>query len=407
MNFNIKGGGVTSPCGFKASGISTGLKHSGKKDLALIYSEKACRCAAVYTKNIVKGAPLVVTKEHLKNPTAKAVIINSGNANTCTGKTGLKNAESMCECCGNIIGIDSEDVLVASTGVIGVQLDIEKISNSIPKLVENLNENGSKDAATAIMTTDTISKTASLCFDINGKKITIGAMSKGSGMIHPNMATMLAFITTDADISQELLEKALKDSVKVSFNRISVDRDTSTNDMAIIMANGSASNPLIEDENCKEYKTFKAALKFLTVHIAKMMAKDGEGATKLVECKVINSSSEKSAETLAKSVICSNLVKTAMFGCDANWGRILDALGYSGVNFDVNKLKLSIESSKGSVSVFENGNPINFSEELAKEVLSEDEILILVDTADGKYEVSCWGCDLTYDYVKINGSYRS
>ncbi|MBA5850407.1 bifunctional glutamate N-acetyltransferase/amino-acid acetyltransferase ArgJ [Clostridium sp. cel8] len=406
MNFQIVEGGVTSPNGFKASGVSTGLKHGNKKDLALIYSEKMCNCAAVYTQNKVKGAPVIVTKEHLKNPIAQAVIINSGNANTCTGKTGIDNAEDMCKSCGNLLNLESDNVLVASTGVIGVQLDIDTIKNSIPNLVNSLGKDKYKDASRAIMTTDTVLKTASLSFKLHDKTVTIGAMTKGSGMIHPNMATMLAFITTDANISQSLLKKALKEAVKVSFNRISVDRDTSTNDMAIIMANKMAGNPAIEDEN-EDYEVFLNALKALTIHLAKLMAKDGEGATKLVECKVVNAPKEKDAERLAKSVICSSLVKTAMFGCDANWGRILDALGYAGVDFDINKLKLSICSSKGSIDVFENGYPLNFSESMAKDILSEDEILIVVDMNSGSHIVSCWGCDLTYDYVRINGSYRS
>ncbi|WP_446898960.1 bifunctional glutamate N-acetyltransferase/amino-acid acetyltransferase ArgJ [Clostridium sp. LBM24168] len=406
MNFRIEEGGVTSPKGFKSSGISAGLKAVDKKDLALIYSEKMCNSSGVYTQNRVKGAPVLVTIRHLNNFRSQAIIVNSGNANTCTGDTGIDNAEKMCSYCADLLNLKSNDVLVASTGVIGVQLNMSAIQKSVPSLVSSLSKSGYRDACFAIMTTDTVPKTISLTFKLHGKSITIGAMTKGSGMIHPNMATMLAFITTDANISPQLLDKALRKAVKISFNRISVDRDTSTNDMTLIMANGMAENPTIEKED-EDYKIFSEALKTVTVHLAKMMAKDGEGATKLVECRVTNAPDENSAEILAKSVICSNLVKTAMFGCDANWGRILDALGYAGVDFDVNKVQLSIKSSKGKIEVFKNGYPTDFSEDIAKSVLSEDEVLILVNMNSGSCVVSCWGCDLTYDYIKINGSYRS
>ncbi|MBV4416741.1 bifunctional glutamate N-acetyltransferase/amino-acid acetyltransferase ArgJ [Clostridium tyrobutyricum] len=406
MNFKITKGGVTSPKGFKSSGVSTGLKKGNKKDLALVYSKESCNSAGVYTKNRVKGAPLIVTKEHLNNSKAQAIIINSGNANTCTGDTGIKNAEEMCSCCADLLELKKEDVLVASTGVIGVQLNIDAIKKSIPDLVNSLSEDEHKNAANAIMTTDTVLKTVSLSFKIGDKTVTIGAMTKGSGMIHPDMATMLAFITTDINISTALLNKALKDSVKVSYNRISVDRDTSTNDMALILANGLAGNPVIDEEN-QDYQIFSQALNEINITLAKMMAKDGEGATKLVECKVINAPNEHDAEILSKSVICSNLVKTAMFGADANWGRVLDALGYAGVDFDINKLQLSMESSKGTIEVFKNGYPVDFSEDIAKQILSEDEILIIVNMNCGSCIVSSWGCDLTYDYIKINGDYRS
>lgn len=406
MNFKITKGGVTSPKGFKSSGVSTGLKKGNKKDLALVYSKESCNSAGVYTKNRVKGAPLIVTKEHLNNSKAQAIIINSGNANTCTGDTGIKNAEEMCSCCADLLELKKEDVLVASTGVIGVQLNIDAIKKSIPDLVNSLSEDEHKNAANAIMTTDTVLKTVSLSFKIGDKTVTIGAMTKGSGMIHPDMATMLAFITTDINISTALLNKALKDSVKVSYNRISVDRDTSTNDMALILANGLAGNPVIDEEN-QDYQIFLQALNEINITLAKMMAKDGEGATKLVECKVINAPNEHDAEILSKSVICSNLVKTAMFGADANWGRVLDALGYAGVDFDINKLQLSMESSKGTIEVFKNGYPVDFSEDIAKQILSEDEILIIVNMNCGSCIVSSWGCDLTYDYIKINGDYRS
>ncbi|MCH3963100.1 MAG: bifunctional glutamate N-acetyltransferase/amino-acid acetyltransferase ArgJ [Clostridium sp.] len=406
MNFKIEKGGVTSPKGFKASGVSAGLKSADNKDLALIYSEKMCNSAGVYTQNKVKGAPVLVTMKHLSDHKSQAIVANSGNANTCTGDKGIDNAEKMCSLCAQLLDLNPDDVLVASTGVIGVQLDISAVQKAVSPLVNSLSKSGYMDASAAIMTTDTVAKTISTTFKLHEKTVTIGAMTKGSGMIHPNMATMLAFITTDANISPQLLDKALRESVKISFNRISVDRDTSTNDMALIIANGLAENPVIEKED-DDYYIFSEALSAVTIHLAKMMAKDGEGATKLVECKVTNAPDENSAEILAKSVICSNLVKTAMFGCDANWGRILDALGYAGVDFNVNKIELSIESSSGKIDVFSNGYPTDFSEDTAKSVLSEDEVLILVNMNSGSCVVSCWGCDLTYDYVKINGSYRS
>ena len=407
MAIKIVQGGVTSPKGFLSSGIHCGIKkNKDKKDLALIISEKECNAAAVYTKNQVKGAPLLVTKEHLKNNTANAIIINSGNANTCTGDTGLDNAKKMCEFVANALNYSTEDVIVASTGVIGVQLDIDKIKDSIPSLVGSLSENGYLTSTEAIMTTDTFEKTLALEIELSGKRVTIGAMAKGSGMIHPNMATMLSFITTDINISPTLLDKALKDSVNISYNRISVDGDTSTNDMVTILANGLAENNLIDEEN-EDYLLFLEALKTINISLAKMIAKDGEGATKLIECTVLNAKSEEEGELLSKSVISSSLVKAAIFGSDANWGRILCALGYSGIDFDPLKVDLTFGSSAGAIKVCENGSPLNFSEEIAKNILLEKEVQILVDMKAGKNSVTCWGCDLTYDYVKINGDYRS
>ncbi|MHC6179842.1 bifunctional ornithine acetyltransferase/N-acetylglutamate synthase [Clostridium sp. JNZ X4-2] len=406
MKFQIIEGGVTSPKGFLSSGISCGLKGENLKDLALIKSIKLCNSAGVYTKNKVKGSPLLVTKKHLENKSAQAIIANSGNANTCTGEEGIKNAEQMCEYAAKELGIESDDVLVASTGIIGFKLNIGAIKNAVPELVEKLDKQGYSDASKAIMTTDTVQKTMALKLEIGGKTATVGVMAKGSGMIHPNMGTMLSFITTDINISSELLEKALKESVKVSYNRVSVDGDTSTNDMVLILANGLAGNPVIEEEN-DDYKVFLEALKKLNIKIAKMIAKDGEGATKLIECRVLNAADEEEAEILGKSVICSSLVKTAFFGCNANWGRILDAVGYSGVDFDINKLQVSMESSKGNVLVFKDGEPVNFSNDKAADILSQDEVSIILNFNSGSCSVCCWGCDLTYDYIKINGSYMS
>ncbi|ADK15213.1 MULTISPECIES: bifunctional glutamate N-acetyltransferase/amino-acid acetyltransferase ArgJ [Clostridium] len=406
MNFEIIEGGVTSPKGFVSAGISCGIKKRNSKDLALIKSISPCNSAGVYTKNIVKGAPLIVTKKHLENKKAQAVIANSGNANTCTGEEGLKNAEEMCEYVARELKIEKEDVLVASTGIIGVKLNIEAIKNAVPDLVKKLDKDGYKDASKAIMTTDTFQKTIAIKLELGGKTVTIGVMAKGSGMIHPNMGTMLSFITTDVNIDPDLLDKALKESVRISYNRVSVDGDTSTNDMVVILANGLAENPLINEEN-EDYKLFLQALKKLNIEVAKMIAKDGEGATKLIECKALNVSSEEKGEILGKSVICSNLVKTALFGCNANWGRILDAIGYSGVEFDINKIQVTMKSKKGSVLVFEKGEPVPFSVKEATDILSEDVIDIIINFNSGNYNVCCWGCDLTYDYVKINGEYMS
>ncbi|WP_333859859.1 bifunctional glutamate N-acetyltransferase/amino-acid acetyltransferase ArgJ [Clostridium sp.] len=406
MNLEIVEGGITSPKGFTASGISCGLKKNNLQDLALVMSTKPCNSAGVYTKNIVKGAPLLVTKEHLENKKAQAIIINSGNANTCTGEEGINHAKEMCRSVGEELQIEENNVLVASTGIIGVKLNIGAIKKAIPCLTKRLNKNGGKDAARAILTTDTFKKTLAVTFELGGKKVVIGAMAKGSGMIHPNMATMLSFITTDVNIDANLLNKALKESVRVSYNRISVDGDTSTNDMVIVMANGLAENPVIEEED-EDYNIFLQALKKLNIELAKMIAKDGEGATKLIECRIMNVAGEKEGEMLGKSVICSSLVKTALFGRSANWGRILDAIGYSGVDFDINKLEVSMESSKGSILVFKNGNPVDFSIEKSVDILSENVVGIVLNFNSGNYSVCCWGCDLTYDYVKINGSYMS
>lgn len=399
--------GVTAPKGFLASGIHCGLKKNNLKlDLALIYSEVQANAAGIYTKNKVKGAPIYITKEHLSNKKAQAIIVNSGNANTCNGNDGLVKAKRMAELQGKALRLKTSDILVASTGVIGVPLNIDAIKDGIPMLTERLSKEGYEDAATAIMTTDTYKKQLAFEFKIKDKVVTIGAMAKGSGMIEPNMGTMLSFITTDLNISGEMLSEALKESTKISYNRVSVDGDTSTNDMVLVLANGLASNEEIVEKN-DDYYTFIDVLNTLNITLAKMIAKDGEGATKLIECILSNCKSEKDAEILSKSVINSPLVKTAIFGSDANWGRILCALGYSGVNINPDKVNLSFKSSVGEVEVCKDGMPLPFDEVKAKEILLKDEIQILISMNSGKYSSKAWGCDLSYDYVKINGDYRS
>ena len=400
---------ICSPIGFKASGIHCGLKKNLlKKDLALIYSDVVASSCGVYTKNKVKGAPLIVTKHHLNNKKAQAIIINSGNANTCNGANGLSNAKKMTQLCAEELNIKNDNVLVASTGVIGVPLNIDAIKDGIPKLVNNLSSNfeEAKNAALAIMTTDTTEKQAGIQLNIGGKKVTLAAMAKGSGMIHPNMATMLSFITTDISISPSLLKEALKKSVNISYNRISVDGDSSTNDMVLIMANGLASNETINEKN-DDYNLFLEALTTLNIYISKKIAKDGEGATKLIECTVKNANSIEEAEAHSKSVITSSLVKAAIFGSDANWGRILCALGYSGIDFAPEKVDVSFASTAGEIFVCQDGASVSFNEAKAKEILLQDEIKILIDMKLASYEATTWGCDLTYDYVKINGDYRS
>ena len=383
-------------------------KNLLKKDLALIYSDVVASSCGVYTKNKVKGAPLIVTKHHLNNKKAQAIIINSGNANTCNGANGLSNAKKMTQLCAEELNIKNDNVLVASTGVIGVPLNIDAIKDGIPKLVNNLSSNfeEAKNAALAIMTTDTTEKQAGIQLNIGGKKVTLAAMAKGSGMIHPNMATMLSFITTDISISPSLLKEALKKSVNISYNRISVDGDSSTNDMVLIMANGLASNETITEKN-DDYNLFLEALTTLNIYISKKIAKDGEGATKLIECTVKNANSIEEAEALSKSVITSSLVKAAIFGSDANWGRILCALGYSGIDFAPEKVDVSFASTAGEIFVCQDGASVSFNEAKAKEILLQDEIKILIDMKLASYEATTWGCDLTYDYVKINGDYRS
>ena len=398
-------GGVTAAKGFTANGVHCGIrKNRTKRDLALIFSEVKANAAAVYTTNLVKGAPLTVTKAHISDGKAQAIICNSGNANTCNAN-GIEIAEQMSDLLGAEMNIASSDVVVASTGVIGQPLDIEPIKSGIPSLVAGLGDN-SLLAAEGIMTTDTEVKEVAVSFEIGGVECKIGGIAKGSGMIHPNMATMLVFITTDCAISSDLLQKALSTAIADTFNMVSVDGDTSTNDMVCVLANGMAGNNEITAEN-DDYNTFMKALNTVTVHLCRCIAGDGEGATKLLECKVNGAKSKEIAKTVAKSVICSSLTKAAMFGADANWGRVLCAIGYSGADVDVNKIDVSFASAKGEIPVCKNGAGIEFSEEIAKEILLEKEIDILVSLNDGEFSSTAWGCDLTYEYVKINGDYRT
>ena len=402
-------GGVCAAKGFKANGVHAGIKkNSEKKDLAIIYSESLCSVGAVYTQNKACGANITVSKEHLKDGKAKAVICNSGNANTCN-RDGIEKAKEMCKLAADVLGIDEKDVAVASTGVIGVPLNIEPIQKNIKTLIDNLghSKEHAKNAAAAIMTTDTFMKEIAYEFEIDGKIIHIGGMSKGSGMIHPNMATMLAFVTTDCNITSEMLQKALSEDVKSTYNMVSVDGDTSTNDMCVVLANGEAQNNIIDKED-DNYKIFCKALNMVNTYLSKQMAKDGEGATKLIECEVINASDIKLARKIAKSVITSNLVKAAMFGCDMNWGRISCAIGYTeDADFDINKVSINVGSKYGEMNVYKDGYGVEFSEEEALKILKEDEIKITIDMNCGTSKAVAWGCDLTYDYVKINGSYRS
>ncbi len=399
-------GGVCAAKGFRANGVHCGIrKNRTKKDLALIVSEVPASCAAVYTTNLVKGAPLTVTKNNIENGIAQAIICNSGNANTCNAN-GIQIATDMCKLVEKAIGIKETDVVVASTGVIGQPLCIDPIKNAMPVLVEGLKSDGSQGAAQAIMTTDTIEKEIAVEFTLSGKTCRMGGIAKGSGMIHPNMATMLVFLTTDAAISPEMLKKALSSDIANTFNMLSIDGDTSTNDMVAVLANGKAENTEITEDN-DDFKTFMKALNTVTVHLCRTIAGDGEGATKLLECKVSGADDEATAKTVAKSVICSSLLKAAMFGADANWGRVLCAIGYSGAQVDISKIDVAFASNKGSVCVCKNGAGVEFSEDKAKEILLESEIEILVSLGKGECSATAWGCDLTYDYVKINGDYRT
>ncbi len=398
-------GGVCAAKGFKANGIHCGIrKNRTKKDLALIVSEVPASAASVYTTNLVKGAPLTVTKKHLANGKAQAIVCNSGNANTCNAN-GIEIAEQMSELTARALQIDPTDVVVASTGVIGQPLDITPIAEGMAELVMGLGDK-STDAAEGIMTTDTVKKEVAVSFEIGGVTCTIGGIAKGSGMIHPNMATMLVFITTDCAISAEMLQKALSSDIQNTFNMTSVDGDTSTNDMVTILANGMAGNPEIVAEG-EGFTTFMKALNTVTVYLCRMIAGDGEGATRLLECTVTGAKDEKTAKVVAKSVICSSLTKAAMFGADANWGRILCAIGYSGAEVDVNKVDVSFVSTAGKIAVCKDGAGIDFSEEKAKKILLQKEIGIEITLGDGTGAATAWGCDLTYDYVKINGDYRT
>lgn len=415
LDFKYIDGGICAAKGFKASGLYCGIKKPAndtpdtkhKNDICLFASDAECNTATVYTQNKVKGAPLLVTKANLEKTGGKslAVIANSKNANTCNAD-GVQKAERMCELVADEMGIKKEEVLVASTGVIGQILPIEPIEGAVPTLVKELDYNGNIEAATAIMTTDTVKKEFAVEFVIGGKVCRIGGMAKGSGMIHPNMATTLNFITSDCAVSTEMLQKALSEIVKITYNCLSIDGDTSTNDMVILMANGLAGNDEINAEG-EEFEIFKSALCEVMATLTKMLAKDGEGATKLLECTCWGASDVDKAITIAKSVICSNLFKCAIFGEDANWGRVLCAIGYANAEFDINKVDVELGSEYGTIKVCENGAGVDFSEEKAAEILKSDEIAVYVYLNEGERCATAWGCDLTYDYVKINGDYRT
>lgn len=404
MKINDVEGGICAPTGFKAAGVPANINGKGnsKKDVCIIYSEVPAVAAGVFTLNTVKAAPLVVTQETIKEGIIQAVVVNSRNANACTGAQGLKDAKEMCRLTAKALGIAKDKVAVSSTGVIGVFLPMERIAQGIEAAAQALSPRGGSDAAAAIMTTDTCPKQTAIEVEIGGCTITIGGMSKGSGMVHPNMATILGFITTDAKISRPALEAALQKGNANSFNMISVDGDTSTNDMVLVMANGLKGNKEIQI-GTREFDQFCAALQHVLIYLAKAIARDGEGATKLLEVQIVGASSEHDAKIAARSVACSLLVKTAIFGRDANWGRILCALGYSGAVFDPSKVNLCI----GDVQVMKSGTPVQFDEDEALRVLSQNEVVILGDLQSGSSKATCWGCDLSYEYVKINGEYRT
>lgn len=405
----IRTGGVTAATGFAAAGVEAGIKYKDRKDMAVIYSERPCVLAATFTTNVVKAAPVIWDKKIVEESAfGQAVIINAGIANACTGTEGMTYCKQTAEAAAKALHIPEDAVLVASTGVIGMQLPMEKIEAGIEKLAEAKAETleAGTRAAEAIMTTDTRSKQAAAEIEAGGVKVTIGGMCKGSGMIHPNMCTMLAFVTTDAVISKELLTKIVKEDVQDTFNMVSVDGDTSTNDTLLVMANGMAENPEIK-EGTKEYEAFKEALHYINESLAKMMAGDGEGATALFETTVIGAATKEDARRLSKAVICSSLTKAAIFGHDANWGRILCALGYSGAVFDPEKIELFFESKSGRLRIYKDGTADNYSEEEAAVILSDPEVRVIVDMKAGTESATAWGCDLTYDYVKINADYRS
>ena len=401
-------GGVTAPLGFTANGVYAGIKAGSdpaKNDLALIVSEKECAAAATYTLNRVKAAPLYVTMGHLEDGTARAIIANSGNANACAPYS-HEYAERTCAAAAAALGLQKDDMIVASTGVIGVTINVEAIEAAIPALTAGLSKDGSDAAATAIMTTDTVKKECAVEVEIGGKPVKLGAIAKGSGMIHPNMGTMLCFITTDCAITHEMLEQALRTVVPRTFNRVTVDGDTSTNDMCVVMANSMAENPLIEWKDAN-YAAFTGALTMLCTELARAIAADGEGASRLITCTVTGARNEESAERLAKCVVSSALVKAAMFGADANWGRVLCAMGYSKAPFRPEHVNISFRSAAGEILVCQRGEGLAFDEDVAKQVLTQDAVEIVVTLTEGDGSASCWGCDLTYDYVKINGDYRT
>lgn len=402
-------GGITAAKGFQAAGAAAGIKYQNRKDMALIYSEKPCKAAGTFTTNVVKAAPVLWDKNIVENsPFVQAVVVNSGIANACTGKQGMDCCEAEAKCAGELLGLPQSAVLVASTGVIGMQIPVDRITAGIAKLVQAKSGGmeAGEDAARAIMTTDTVHKQIAVETVIGGKTVTLGGMCKGSGMIHPNMCTMLGFVTTDVNISKEMLEKAVRADVADSFNMISVDGDTSTNDTLLVLANGMAENAEIRSEGA-DYDAFCEALHFITTYLAKKMAGDGEGATALFETRVVNAATKEDARTLAKSVICSSLTKAAIFGHDANWGRILCALGYSGASFDPENVDLYFQGQNGKIHIFGNGVACDYSEDEATKILSEPEVTVLVDMHMGSEEAVAWGCDLSYEYVKINADYRS
>ncbi len=401
-------GGVCAAKGFQASGVHCGVKANSspeKNDLALILSQRECAAAGVYTLNRVKAAPIYVTMDHLEDGTAWGVVANSGNANACCPMS-HENAELMCAAAAQATGREPGDFIVASTGVIGQTINIAAIQVGLPDAAAKLSPEGSDAAARAIMTTDTVKKEIAVSLTLGGKEVRIGAIAKGSGMIHPNMGTMLCFITTDCAITHEMLEDALRQVVMHTFNRVTVDGDTSTNDTCVVLANGMAENPLIEWMD-DDYAAFKDALAYVCRHLARAIAGDGEGASRLVTCKMVGARSEESAERLAKAVVGSALVKAAMFGADANWGRVLCAMGYSKAPFRPEHVDISFESEAGSILVCKQGDGLDFDEDLAKNILTQKEIVIAVDLHEGEDSAECWGCDLTYDYVKINGDYRT
>ena len=405
---NIIEGGITAPKGFLATGEHVGVKKV-KKDLAIIYSEKPALCSAVFTKNLVKAPPLWWCEKLVKEKQKiQAIVINSGNANACTGDRGYQDALAMADTLSECLNIKKESVLVTSTGVIGVYLPMDKIIPGIKETSKTLgaDEKSAKRCAKAIMTTDTFRKEIAVEIEIKGKKVKLAGIAKGSGMIHPNMATMLGFITTDINISQELLDKAFKENINDSFNMITVDGETSTNDMAVILANGLAENPVVDKED-EDYEKFKTALDYITKYLAKQIVKDGEGATKFLECQIFNAKNKEEARVLCKAILNSNLVKTAFFGNDANWGRVLSAMGASGIDFDPNQVKISFKNDKGEIKLFENGLPVEFDEDFAFKILKQEEVKILIDMNRGMESITGWGCDLSFDYVKINAEYRT
>ncbi len=402
-------GGVTAAKGYRAAGVEANIKYVGRPDMAMIVSDAPAVCAGTFTRNVVKAAPVLWDADIVHNRgTARAVVVNSGIANACTGEEGMSCCRQTAEYTAEKLGINSNEVLIGSTGVIGMQLNIDKLRAGVDKLIPALGSGIQKgtEAEKAIMTTDTRPKEAAVRIELGGKSVTIGGMCKGSGMIHPNMCTMLAYVTTDVNIDKTLLQKCVSESIDDSFNMVSVDGDTSTNDTYLVLANGLAENPGIESEN-EDYLKFKEALDFVNKTLARYIAGDGEGATALIESRVVGADTMANAKILAKSVITSSLTKAAIFGHDANWGRILCALGYSGVRFDPEKIELRIKSAAGEILIFKDGVQAEYSEEEAGKILSEKEVVIITDMKTGKAEAVAWGCDLSYDYVKINADYRS